>query len=121
MRRRSNTPLAALALLNDPTFVEAAKAFAARILKEGGDSDESRVAFAFRLATSRPPDDSEQSVLLTLLADARTDYSRDESSARKLLATGLTVPASNVPAPELAAWTTVARTILNLSEVVTRN
>lgn len=120
-RPRSNTPLAALALLNDPTFVEAAKAFAARILKEGGNTDESRITFAFRLATSRPPDATEQSVLLSLLADARTDYSRDESSAQKLLATGLTPPASGVAAQELVAWTTVARALLNLNETTTRN
>ena len=120
-RPRSNTPLAALALLNDPTFVEAAKAFAVRILNEGGNSDESRIAFAFRLATSRAPDDAEQSALLSLLTDVRTDYLRDESSAQKLLATGLTLPASNVPASKLAAWTTVTRAILNLAEVVTRN
>ena len=120
-RPRSNTPLAALALLNDPTFVEAAKAFAARILKEGGNSDESRIAFAFRLATSRPPDDAEQSVLLSLLADTRTDYSRDEPSAQKLLSTGLTPPASEVPARELASWTTVTRALLNLNESTTRN
>jgi cytochrome c553 len=120
-RPRSNTPLAALALLNDPTFVEAAKVFAARILKEGGNSDESRIAFAFRLATSRPPDDAEQALLLSLLTDARTDYSRDESSAQKLLATGLTPLANYVPAHELAAWTTVARALLNLHETTTRN
>ncbi|MDX2299383.1 MAG: PSD1 and planctomycete cytochrome C domain-containing protein [Xanthomonadaceae bacterium] len=120
-RPRSNTPLAALALLNDPTFVEAAKAFAARILKEGGGSDDSRIAFAFRLATSRSPDEAEQSVLLSLLADARTDYSRDESSAQKLLATGLTPPANDVPNRELAAWMTIARALLNLHEVATRN
>jgi uncharacterized protein DUF1553/uncharacterized protein DUF1549/cytochrome c len=120
-RPRSNTPLAALALLNDPTFVEAAKAFAARILKEGGTGDESRIAFAFRLATSRGPDDSEQSLLLSLLADARSDYSQDESAAQKLLATGRTPPASDFPARELAAWTTVARVLLNLHETTTRN
>ncbi len=120
-RPRSNTPLAALALLNDPTFVEAAKAFAARILKEGGNTDESRIAFAFRLATSRVPDDSERSVLLSLLTDARTDYSRDDSSASKLLTTGITPPASEVPTHELAAWTTVARALLNLYETTTRN
>ena len=119
-RPRSNTPLAALALLNDPTFVEAAKAFAARILKEGGNTDESCITFAFRLATSRPPDEAEQSLLLSLLADARTDYSRDESAAQKLLATGLTPPASDVPDHELAAWTAVARALLNLSETTTR-
>ncbi len=120
-RPRSNTPLAALVLLNDPTFVEAAKAFAARLLKEGGGSDESRIAFAFRLATSRAPDDSEQSVLMSLLADARSDDSQDESTAQKLLATGLTPPASDVPARELAAWTIVARALLNLHETTTRN
>ncbi len=120
-RPRSNTPLAALALLNDPTFVEAAKAFAARILKEGGNTDESRITFAFRHATSRPPDDSEQSVLLSLLADSRTDYLRDEPSAQKLVTTGLTPPASSAPARELAAWTTVARALLNLHETTTRN
>ena len=120
-RPRSNTPLAALALLNDPTFVEAAKAFAARILKEGGNSDESRITFAFRLATSRTPDEDEQSVLLSLLADARRDYSQDESSTQKLLAIGLTPSASNVSANEIAAWTTVARALLNLYETTTRN
>lgn len=119
-RPRSNTPLAALALLNDPTFVEAAKAFAARILKEGGNTDELRITFAFRLATSRPPDDAEQAVLLSLLADARTDYSRDELSAQKLLATGLTQSASDIPTRELTAWTTLARVLLNLHETTTR-
>jgi len=59
-------------------------------------------------------------LLLSLLADARTDYSRDESSAQKLLATGLTPPASDVSAQELAAWTTVARVLLNLDETITR-
>lgn len=120
-RPRSNTPLAALALLNDPTFAEAAKTFAVRILKEGGGSDESRITFAFRLATSRAPDDAEQSVLRSLLADARSDYSRDASSVQKLLATGLTAPAKDSPTHELAAWTTVARAILNLAEVLTRS
>ena len=120
-RPRSNTPLAALALLNDPTFVEAARAFAARILKEGGDKDESRIVFAFRLATSRTPDEAEQSVLLGLLADARRDFSQDEAAAAKLLAVGITPKSGNVPPRELAAWTTVTRALLNLSETTTRN
>jgi len=120
-RPRSNTPLAALALLNDPTFVEAARVFAARILKEGGDTDESRITFAFRLATSRIPDATEQSVLRSLLTDARKDFSSDEAAAKKLLATGLTLTPNQAPPSELAAWTTVARAILNLNETTTRN
>lgn len=120
-RPRSNTPLAALALLNDPTFVEAARAFAARILKKGGDTDESRITFAFRLATSRAPDEAEQSVLLSLLADTRKDFTSDEAAAKKLLATGLAPTQSEVPHNELAAWTTVARALLNLNESMTRN
>lgn len=119
-RPRSNAPLAALALLNDPTFVEAAKAFAGRILKEGGATDASRLAFAFRTGTSRTPDDTELALLQSLLEDARHDYSRDQSAAQKLLAVGLSSPAAEISATELAAWTTVARAILNLAEVVTR-
>lgn len=120
-RPRSNTPLAALALLNDPTFVEAARAFAARILKEGGDTDESRIAFAFRLATSRTLDVTEQSVLLNLLLDARKDFSLDETAAKKLLATGLAPTRNEISHNEFAAWTTIARALLNLNETTTRN
>jgi hypothetical protein len=89
-RTRSNTPLAALVLLNDPTFVQAAQAFAKRILAEGGTSIDTRLDFAFRHAVSRKPDDFERKTLKTLLSvqDAKED----------------------------TAWTTVARAILNLAE-----
>jgi hypothetical protein len=89
-RPNSNTPLAALVLLNDPTFVEAAQAFAKRILAEGGTSIDSRLDFAFREAVSRKPDDFERNILKKLLTSQKT---KDE-----------------------AAWTTVARGILNLAE-----
>jgi hypothetical protein len=89
-RPSSNTPLAALVLLNDPTFVEAAQAFAKRILTEGGTSIDSRLGFAFREAVSRKPDDFERNILKKLLTSQKT---KDE-----------------------AAWTTVARSILNLAE-----
>ena len=89
-RSRSNTPLAALVLLNDPTFVESAKFFAQRILKEGGSSTDSRLAFAFRQAVSRKPDDFERKTLKQLFTAPET---RDEQE-----------------------WTTVARAILNLAE-----
>ena len=67
-RARSNTPLAALVLLNDPTFVQAADAFAKRILEEGGKSTDSRLDFAFRHAVSRKPDDFERKTLNQLLS-----------------------------------------------------
>ncbi len=89
-RSRSNTPLAALVLLNDPTFVESAKFFAQRILKGGGSSTDSRLDFAFRQAVSRKPDDFERKTLKQLFTAPET---RDEQE-----------------------WTTVARAILNLAE-----
>jgi hypothetical protein len=89
-RPRSNTPLAALVLLNDPTFVQAAQAFAKRILDEGGASIDTRLNFAFRQAVSRQPDDFERDTLKKLLPSKET---REE-----------------------AAWTIVARGILNLAE-----
>ena len=89
-RPRSNTPLAALVLLNDPTFVQAAQAFAKRILAEGGTSTDTRLDFAFRQAVSRKPDDFERKTLKALLS------AKDENKD--------------------ASWTTVARAILNLAE-----
>tara|TARA_Y100001934_G_C11807533_1_gene520046 strand:+ start:71 stop:403 length:333 start_codon:yes stop_codon:yes gene_type:complete len=89
-RPRSNTPLAALVLLNDPTFIQAAEAFAKRILESGGSSTESRLEFAFRHAVSRKPDDFERKTLKNLLS------SKDSNENGK--------------------WTTVARAILNLAE-----
>jgi hypothetical protein len=120
-RPRSNTPLASLTLLNDPTFVEAARAFARRVLSEGGDDDAARLSFAFRNAVSRGPDDIEREVLTTLLASARSSFAADEAAAKKLESVGLSKAGGPLDATELAAWTTVARAILNLNETNTRN
>lgn len=119
-RSRSNTPLAALALLNDPSFVEAARAFAAQTMAvEGAECD--RIDHAFLEATSRKPDDYERKVLEKLLGEARREFRSDPDAAKKLLATGISPQASDLDAADLAAWTTVCRAILNLSETVTRN
>jgi hypothetical protein len=117
-RPRSNTPLAALVLLNDPTFVEAARGLAARALKEGTDAD--RVAFAFRQATSRAPDEFERGVLLKLLAENRAAYRADPAAADAVLRVGL-APPPDADRAELAAWAAVCRAVLNLSETTTRN
>jgi len=120
-RAKSNTPLAALTLLNDPTFVEAARAFAARILSEGGSTTDERLGFAFRLAVSRTPDEFEMKVLSTLLAESRKAFSASKDSALKLVSTGQAPVDDRHPPSELAAWTSVARAILNLNETNTRN
>jgi hypothetical protein len=123
-RPRSNTPLEALVLLNDPTFVEAARAFAGRILRAAANDDEARLRYAFRQAVSRPPEASEQTRLLSLLEAERAHYAEDAQAAKSLLSdnglAAVEVPGSIEPA-EQAAWTSVARVLLNLNETVTRN
>jgi len=119
-RPRSNTPLASLTLLNDPTFVEAARVFAARIMK-GANDDNSRLDVAFQLAVSRVPDEFERKILTELLAASRDQYRSDEPAARTLISTGLAPAPSDVPVAEHAAWTTVARAIMTLGETTTRN
>jgi len=120
-RPRSNTPLAALTLLNDPSFVEAARAFAARILTEGGDSNYERMDFAFRQAVSRRPDAVERGMLTDLLVASRAEFRRRPEDAVALIETGDSRPDAALDPVELAAWTTVARAILNLNETITRN
>jgi hypothetical protein len=120
-RPRSNTPLAALALLNDPTFVEAARVFAQRILREGGASTGDRLDFAFRCAFSRRPDGVERQILADLLAQSMSECEASPDAARELVQTGLAPHAPDLDLLEQAAWTAVARAILNVSEAVTRN
>jgi hypothetical protein len=120
-RPRSNTPLQSLVLLNDPTYVEAARVFATRMIREGGDTAPGRIAFAFDQALGRAPRPAEVETLERLVGRQREHFSRNPDAAQKLLAVGeWPVPQAITPA-ELAAWTTVARTILNLHEFITRS
>ncbi|MCB1236976.1 MAG: DUF1553 domain-containing protein, partial [Verrucomicrobiae bacterium] len=120
-RPRSNTPTAALVLLNDPTFVEAARVFAARVVAEGGESVASRLDFACRVALSRSPDAEESRLLENLLVTTRGEYDSDPAAAKALLKIGLKTAPADLDPVELASWTAVARAILNQSETVTRN
>ena len=120
-RSRSNTPLAALVLLNDPTFVEAARSFATRILAEREVSTGSRLDFAFREAISRSPTAEEQEAFTRLLEQGRSDYADNAEAASALVSVGLKPVPENVDRAELAAWTVVARGILSLNESLTRN
>ncbi len=117
----SNTPLAALTLLNDPSFVEAARTLAARVIHEGGTDAGERVRRAWRLVLSRPPAEREVAALERLYRQNRAQYAADPAAADQLIHIGLAPPADGVAAAELAAWTAVARAILNLNETITRN
>ncbi|EAQ80469.1 PSD1 and planctomycete cytochrome C domain-containing protein [Blastopirellula marina] len=120
-RPQSNTPLAALVLLNDPTFVEAARAFASRILSEAPPTDEQRITHAYQLALSRDPEQQELEIVTAVLADNREIYQDDTDAAAQLLHVGLKPTDKKADVAELAAWTQVARVILNLDETITRN
>ncbi|MBI1842948.1 MAG: PSD1 domain-containing protein [Verrucomicrobia bacterium] len=120
-RPRSNIPQQALVLLNDPTYVEAARVFAARIVSEGGASVDARIRWAWRTAAQRPPDSQELATMRALLAKHLAEYRSDRAAAESLLATGLKPFPRDVDPAELAAWTSVARVILNLHETLTRS
>lgn len=120
-RARSNTPLAALALLNDPTYIEAARQFATRILSSEASDDEVRLNRAYMLALSRVPNTDEIKVLSQILNENREIYRKDTEAAAKLLEIGLKPSDDAIEVAELAAWTQVARVIFNLDEFITRN
>jgi mono/diheme cytochrome c family protein len=119
-RERTNTPLQALLLMNETQYVEAARALAGRALREGGGTDEARLTHLFRLTTARPPDADELQELKAALADFRAAYARDAEAAKKLIAVGETKPDPKLDPAELAAWTMVGNTVLNLDEVLNK-
>jgi hypothetical protein len=116
----SNTPMQALVLLNDPAFVEAARAFAERILRHGGESFDSRLRFAYRNTLSRAPKEREMALLRRLYHSRRARYSADLTAARARMHAGEAPVPKDLDAVEMAAWTAVARTLLNLHETITR-
>jgi hypothetical protein len=119
-RSRTNTPLQALSLLNEVTYVEAARAFAQRMIAEGGATPEARIAWAFQRATGREPRTEELAVLANGLTKRLAKFSTAPEAATQLTTVGASKPAANLPASELAAYTLTANVLLNLDEVVTR-
>jgi hypothetical protein len=119
-RAQTNTPLQALVLLNDPTYVEASRALAQRAILEGGRDARARIGFAFRLATARAPSDQEIGILRTLLDARLKAFQHDRQSALKLLSVGESPRDRRLDVSELAAYTTVASVIFNLDETMTR-
>lgn len=127
-RPESNTPLAALVWLNDPSFIEAARGLANRVLSSSKlSADEDRISHMFFVATSRAPDAAESQLLADLLQSSRQQYADDPIATGQLETVGiLQLPAatgerSKTDTAEMAAWTTVARAVLNLNETYTRN
>jgi hypothetical protein len=120
-RNRSNIPQQALVLLNDPTYVEAARSFALRILKESGPDAKSRIEWAWQQALQRAPRADETKTVSELFDRHLSEYRRDPQAAEALLKVGLAPAPKDVNAAELAAWTNVARVILNLHETITRS
>lgn len=120
MRVQSNTPQQALTLLNDITYVEAARVLAERMIKNGGP-DADRIQWAFARALSRPAKQPEVDVLMEMLSKHRQGFAANPDEAKKLIVSGEYRQAADIEASELAAWTNVARTILNLHETITRN
>ena len=120
-RPRSNTPLQALALLNDPTYVEAARVFAGRIIREGGRTEAERLRYTYRRAIQREPTAAEADLLAGLYHRHLAQYQADRAAAAALFKVGDAKPADDIQPAELAAWTSVARVVLNLHETITRD
>jgi mono/diheme cytochrome c family protein len=120
-RARTSTPLQALNLMNDPTYVEAARALAQRMMLEGGASSEGRIALGFRLVAARSPWPSELEVLTISFRHMLADFHGDPTAADELLRIGESVSDPCLDRGELAAYTTVASTLLNLDETITKD
>ncbi len=116
---RTNTPLQALTLMNDVTFIEAARGLAQRVMAVGARPDD-RLALAFRLATSRRPRPQELQILIAAWQAHRERFTRTPEAAEKLTTIGELKRPDNLELPDLAAYTTVAMMILNLDEAITK-
>ena len=119
-RERTNTPMQALMLMNDPQFFEAARAFAERAIKEGGETPEARIAYLFEMATARLPKPVEETLLLKTFQAHYQELEGDSEAAKKLIAVGESAPDETLDAVEVAAWTMIANLILNLDEVLNK-
>ena len=122
-RPRSNTPLQALMTLNEPIFVDCARALAQITIKEGGATDAERLAYAFRRCVSRLPSEAESATLLTLLAKQKEKYAKPDAKPWDLAAVDPKYPPAlpkGIQPADAAAWTVVARVLLNLDETITK-
>ncbi len=118
-RAKTSTPLQSLVLMNDPVFVEAARAFAQRILKEGGADNAARLRFAWRAALGRVPAEKEIEILTKTLDAQLVTYNQDKAAAAALVKIGDLPKPEGIDDSELAAWTALGNVLLNLNETIT--
>jgi len=119
-RPRTNTPLQALATMNDPQFVEASRVLGQRILQESPRENDARLTYAFRLATARTPNKTELQVLRETLQEQLAHYRKNPEAAKKLVQAGSYPRPDGLDPVEHAAWTAIANALLNLDETITR-
>jgi len=119
-RPRTTTPLQALVLMNDPAFVEAARGLAQRVLKEGGDTLERRLVYAFRLTLARAPTKEELQILQEIYHRQFENFSKDKKAAMAFTSIGESAKPDEVDISELAAWTALGNVLLNLDETITK-
>jgi hypothetical protein len=120
MRSRTDTPLQALVLMNDETYVEAARVLAERMLTDGGPAPKARILFAFRRALARSPTRAESKIILAGLDRRLEKYRRNPEAAEKLVRIGDAKTNEKLDPSELAAYTATASIILNLDETLTK-
>ena len=119
-RSKTNTPLQAFVMLHDPQFVEAARKLAERMILEGGDDSVARISYGFELCVSRPPGEKELQILQKSLDVHLAEFKSSPDAASRLLSIGSSPKNMGIETTELAAYTNVARMLLNLSEFLTK-
>ena len=119
-RARTNTPLQSLVLLNDPTYVECARLLAQNMIHEGGSSINDRIDAGFQRAVSRKASTEEQIILSQVLETAKQRFTASPTSATSFNNIGATVPDASIDPVELASWTVLANTLLNLDETISK-
>jgi hypothetical protein len=119
-RTITNTPLQALILMNDPTYLEAARKLAERVIRQSPKARQKRAALTFQLATLQPPSKAELRELTRLAKDQLAHFQKFPSEAAELLSNGESAFDKTIPPAELAAWTAVASAVLNLDETITK-
>jgi hypothetical protein len=120
LRQRTQTPLQSLVLMNDPVYVEAARALAARVWRENPKDSDARLLRAFRHVLGRVPAKDELAVLRETYTTQLARFSKDEAAAKSFTSVGESPVEADVPRAEFAALTAVANVLLNLHETITR-
>jgi hypothetical protein len=120
-RSVSNTPSAALTLLNDPSFVEAGRALGQRAIQEGGTTDMERIHWLFQTVLSRRASQNEMTKMIELLEQFKTQYTMDIKAAVELQAVGQFKLDPEVDIGQASAWAMLGRALLNVNEAIYRN